>query len=80
MFAQRLNNSFDLVGTNNRNSDCSFSSGVNNFNDYFLGRLSMEKTEQGNRNSNIDSIFAAPTNLRPSLTKQGSNQGEDIVE
>lgn len=79
MFAQRYNNSFDLVGTNARNSDCSFGSAVNNFNDYFIGRLSVEKTEIGNRNSNIDSLFAVPQNLRPSFTKQGS-QHEDYVE
>ncbi|CDW77778.1 UNKNOWN [Stylonychia lemnae] len=83
MYTHRHTNSYDLVGTNYRNSDCSFSSGLAmNYGDYFLGRNSVEKPETGpNRNSNIDSIFAASQGFRPSLNKQGSNQcGEDIAE
>lgn len=83
MFSHRQTNSYDLVGTNARNSDCSFSSGLAmNYGDYFLGRNSVEKPETGvNRNSNIDSIFAASQGFRPSLNKQGSNHcGEDIAE
>jgi len=54
MFTQRKTNSYDLVGTNARNSDCSFSSGqVNNYGEQLIDRFSFEKSiEQGRSSGN----------------------------
>lgn len=53
MFTQRKTNSYDLVGTNARNSDCSFSSGMQQqYGENLINRMSLEKSDNY-RNSNI---------------------------
>lgn len=78
MFTQRKTNSYDLVGTNARNSDCSIQSNNNNYpQDITVGRISFEKLQDQVRLSNTsagDSIFM-PANLANYHKRQNSNFG-----
>jgi len=80
MFTQRKTNSYDLVGTNARNSDCSFSSSTYpNYGQNMIERFSLEKSEQGSNQLNIDTIFSNPSEQRNACLSRQSNQ-EDLVD
>eukprot|EP00347_Sterkiella_histriomuscorum_P001796 403370646 len=86
MFTQRKTNSYDLVGTNARNSDCSFSSNTQQlYGEHLIGRMSFEKSEQNanNRNSNISAeaqLFMPCQGFMPVIMRKSSNfnNGDNI--
>ena len=46
MFNQRKTNSYDLLGTNARNSDCSMNSNLyKNYGENMIGRMSLENSD-----------------------------------
>lgn len=61
MYTQRKTHSYDLVGTNARNSNCSYQSGVlAHYGEQTIARMSLEKSDVGRssgRMQNMDSIF-----------------------
>lgn len=61
MFNQRKTNSYDLVGTNARNSECSIATNQGHlYGENMIGRMSLEKSDMG-RNSNFEQVNSPPS-------------------
>jgi hypothetical protein len=78
MFTQRKTNSYDLVGTNARNSDASYSSDMyKHYGENMIGRMSLEQFDE-EVGQHLDQVFR-PCKFQLQQPKAGSHH-EDLVE
>lgn len=77
MFTQRKTDSYDLIGTNARNSDASMKSNLNPkyYGETLIGRMSLEQFDEG-LSQHLEQVFRIPLLSK----KNSSTKSEDLVE